>query len=237
MEWTADRTGEGGLDPRLAMCKKLGIESPAKAHEMVVAGASKGTGWMLQRGLNARALSALGYSASGMARLGYDAEALRTLGYAVQASSPPPSPERLARSTAAPPVGDSEQTEVSRLKQLLESGARVTDLRREGFTIHHVKKAGYLASDLDRLGFDLTELVSACGPAELRRADYKPSELRRFFSSSELKNAGYSASDMRLAGYSVRELLNLGYNENQVRTAGYSNSDLLREGLTRTTRI
>ena len=70
-------------DRRLEICKALGFPDIMKAHEMIVAGASRGPDLLMNRGLTARLLSELGYDAAGMKRLGYQAASLERLGYQV----------------------------------------------------------------------------------------------------------------------------------------------------------
>jgi hypothetical protein len=225
-------------DPRTAICHTLGILNVLKAHEIIAVGVEKGVESLLHRGLNAKNLIALGYDAAGLARMGYTPAGLKMLGYPGYASAGAPQNRAEAKTprTHAPAAGNVEENAEPILKQLISSGIHAHELKDMGYTIHHCKRAGFSAGELEALGFQLNELATAYGAGELRRADFQPRELSRFFSGHELKSAGFSASDLRNAGYSIRELLNLGFNENHVRGAGFSQAEMLREGVTKTTR-
>lgn len=221
-------------DPRLNLCRKLGLTSRIQAHNLIAEGARKGPDTLLHHGLNADRLRKLGYTIEGMRRLGYTAEALARLGYK---EATPESPAAAVRPSSERPAGD-QLTEVKKpeLRGLIEAGRRAPQLKERGWTVQHCKRAGCPISELIRLGFQLPELRQVCSAAELRREGFGPRELNRYYNGDELKSAGFSAGDMRLAGYTIRDLVRLGYNENHIRTAGFSNLELMREGLSRTTR-
>ena len=216
---------------RREVCRMLGLAGQGRVHELIVEGRHKGPEWLLQRGLNAQNLTKLGYHVDGMHRLGYSDTILRILGYRIGDETVDAPLSRHDRSHE--PSAHSSETNVD---SLIKSGMRARELHDAGYTIHHCKRAGYSAAKLDAMGFPLDELSRVCTPAELRRADFKASELRHYFRNEELKRAGFSAAEMRLAGYSVRDLLHLGYNENHIRTAGFSHNELIREGVGRLTR-
>lgn len=212
---------------RAAICRQLGIPNVIKAHELIVEGVTRGVAWLMHFGFQSHHLVDLGYSQQALAKLGYGDDALQRLGFIIAESK-----------TEQKPAGvQLEHLSDPGIKHLLQSGARMADIKRAGYTIHQCRRAGLSAIELAHIGFEIPEICTVCGAAEMRRADYKAQELRNYFSDIELKNAGFSASEMRLSGYGVRDLLRLGFNENHIRTAGFSNSELAREGLTRTVRI
>src|SRR5688572_10586401 len=150
------------LDPRQEICKTLGIQNPLKAHEIITAGAQKGGGWLLHKGLNAKKLIALGYTAEGMKRLGYKEEALEALGYPA-----PPKPKSAAISSSAPNNSPAQSSgSIEALTKLVESGKRASELRALGFTVQHCRKAGYSASEMVTLGYKLEELAGVFSATE-----------------------------------------------------------------------
>ena len=224
-------SGNAADDPAVArarICRTLGFESAAKAHEKIVAGATKGVELLLSRGLKAQQLQKLGYGAASMKKLGYSDRALKRLGFALG----PPAGRSPSTPIRAKKAGEAE---LAQLRRMIDAGMHASALYGHGFTIHHCKKLGCDARELERLGFPLTELILVYGVVELRRSGFGVRELKTFFSGADLKQSGFDAAEMRGAGYSVRDLLNLGYNENHIRTAGYSIVELVREGLSRQT--
>ena len=227
-------TKPASLGRRIEICRRLGLSGVARVHELVSQGPRRGAIWLRRWGFDVNTLVELGYTREAMERLGFSREALAELGYI------PPSQDAPAEHTAqdevfprsAPGKGVSDE----KLRRLLAAGTRASELAALGYKIHHLKRTGMTAGELAGLGFELDALAQVCSAAELRRADFKPRELRNRFSGHELRAAGFSAFEMRLSGYSVGDLLQLGYNENHIRTAGFSTTELLREGLTRTTR-
>jgi hypothetical protein len=233
--------GSGG-DPRTQALRALGIASPGKAHELITTGIKHGAGWLLRRGLNALKLTDLGYTVEGMRRLGSSEELLSQLGYR-EARPFGGGGDRGGKGETGgtgQTWGSAEAnggTIADKLRALVDRGAKASELAAKGFTIAQVKKIGLSSMELAHLGYGLAEMVQVCTIQELKRADFGPRELRRYFDGSDQRRAGFTADEMRLAGYGVRDLLRFGYPENQVRSAGFSTSDLLREGLSRTTRI
>ncbi len=52
---------KNNLAERLEICKSVGIENLAKAHEIVAEGVRKGVNFLMQKGLYSRILIGLGY--------------------------------------------------------------------------------------------------------------------------------------------------------------------------------
>ena len=212
------------VDPRAMICQAIGIPDPTKAHGIILTGKARGPRWMLNRGLHSRHLKGLGYDAGRLRQLGFDEGALEQLGF----------------STAGKSAGKHTEHHISggdpKLRQFIASGKRAHALRSLGYTVHDCKHAGFSASELVGIGYNLHELAHVCNAVELRRADFNPRELREYFSGHELKRAGFTAFDLRLAGYSPRELMKLGYNDNHIRSAGFSMHELVRDGITKTAR-
>ena len=76
-------------DARLKACQSLGFASQTELFQFIAAGAKGSPDVLLQKGLNAKNLTAMGYHGAGMARIGYSGEALKKLGYALQANGTP----------------------------------------------------------------------------------------------------------------------------------------------------
>jgi hypothetical protein len=229
----------GDADPRMKVCREIGIADPIKAHEIIVEGVKKGARWLLQRKLNALRLTQLGYTMEGMRKLGCDDAMLEQLGYRMPRAAKPHAAKSRPAEERAPAEPDEpvEENVSQTIRRLIHGGARVNELKAAGYIVDQVKRVGFSASEMTRLGYDLAELISVSSLMELKRADFGARDLRRFFSGEELRRGGFGADEMRLAGYTVRDLLQFGYPENQVRVAGFSNAELVREGLSRTTRI
>lgn len=239
MDYRNAQGANPNADPRLEVCRALGIASVTVAYEIIVGGLTKGVDSLLQKRLVAANLIRLGYDAAGMRRLGYSDEALQRLGYPVGVPvKPVPAPEPRQPAGGPPKALDLDPNlpDGVKIQNLIAAGYRSSQLRDAGFTVHHCKKAGLSSLELSALGFSIHELAIVCSAAEMRRADFKPNELKNFYSAAEMRRAGFSAADMRLAGYGVRELINLGYLENHIRTAGFSTAEMLREGISKTTR-
>jgi len=207
-------------DAREKICASLNIKGVNQVHKIIVAGAAAGIQRLLQGRLTARILIDLGYSREGMKKLGYSDTDLERLGYTL------PHSRKKEPTPTNKEIKDDPQ-------QLIAEGARSSELRSKGYTVHHFKKAGCSAGELIAAGFSDHELKDAgYNIHQLRNAGLRVRELIQVgFREQELKNAGVSAVEMRTAGYSVRELLNLDYNPNHIITAGYSLNELIREGL------
>ena len=214
------------MDRRDEIIRTLKLGSIVKAHEIVVAGAKHDARWLLRQGLNARILVELGYSLQALQRLGYSQDLLVELG--VIAAKAPTAPSQPIPTRA----GDDEEIQVN-VRELIDAGYKADHLKQMSVNIHHCKRAGLTASELVNLGYKVEEIAPICSATELRRAGFRPTELRRFFNGHDLRSAGYSADEMRLAGYSIKDLLAYGYNENHVRSAGYSNNELMAAGLSK----
>jgi intracellular multiplication protein IcmE len=228
-ESTCMSVGPNDMSRRAEICRKLGLRDEAALYRFVMESAREGAERLIARGLSAPLLQTLGYTIEGMRRLGYTDAALVKLGYRVIATP---------AATPGDPSANPETTDykpTSELCQRVRDGAKAGELLTEGYTVHHLKRAGCSATDLARAGFTLRDLSQAFSASELRRAGYGARELRGVFHGSELRSAGFQAADMRTAGFSIRELLTFGYNENEVRTAGYTVLELQREGLSKQT--
>lgn len=221
------------MDRRAQICREHQLRDEAEAYTLVASAAKTGIAKLMAKRLRANVLQELGYSLDAMRKLGFDDGALQQLGYAT--ATPPAEPTAPAGAAAGLVSADEDRDEPQRLRKLLADGWRAEDFRREGYTIHHLKRAQCPLQDLERAGFRMDDFVQVYTAAELRRNGASIRDLRRYFKGQELKQAGFDASDMRNAGFGIRELLGFGYNENQVKTAGFSINELAREGLTRQT--
>lgn len=209
---------ETGNEDRLAICKSLGIESLALAHEIIVSGAGKNVSHLFQHGLNAQNLLKLGYSADGMRRLGYQDTTLQMIGYALHKT------DSVAGHTAKKeiPVGPEG---ADSLKELIAANCDIGKLRSMGYTIHHFKMEGYDVRELEQLGFRIDELAKEFDLQHLKNAGFRPRDLAKYFPEHHIKRI-FSAYEMKSNGYSAKELIRLGYDIHQIKTAGYSRGEL-----------
>lgn len=216
---------------REQLCKKLGLGNINQVYQLVVEGTAQSADFLTRKGLNATSLGRLGYSAAALKRLGYSGQQLETLGF----GKPRPAKEESGvGGEGARPRGKSEAVaSTGELKQLIDSGARAEKLNSLGYNVVICKKAGYSASHLNSIGFDLHQLRGAFPLPELRRAGFNVNDLRRYHHGSEFKQSGFSATEMRMAGFTAKQLLSFGYPDNAVTTAGYSIVELDEAGLSK----
>jgi intracellular multiplication protein IcmE len=219
-------------DQRKEICRQLGLRNEMEVYQLVAAGAKSGPAVLLTRRLTAPMLTILGYDRAGMKKLGFSDKALQDLGYV---APKPTASERPPTNSGEAPVINEQGGEVEVIRQMMAQRLGPSEFRSRGYTIHHLKKAGFGVAEVERAGFQLDDMIQAFGASDLRRAGHGIRELRRHFQGHELRNAGFDATDMRNAGFTIPELLRFGYNENQVKGAGFSTNELIREGLTKQT--
>ena len=86
---------------------------------------------------------------------------------------------------------------MKQLRRMIDAGMHAPALYGHGYTIHHCKRLGYDARELESLGFPLTELIRIFGVVELHRSGFGVRELKTFFSGGDLKHGGFGASEMK----------------------------------------
>lgn len=211
---------------RIELCRRYGLSGEVEAYHFIVSCIKGGIERLLAKGVNARILSQLGYEPPGLRKMGCSDEQLARLGFGV--ATPPPQEHGRVPT-------EYDEGQAAHLRELVKSGKHASEIKREGWTIFHLKKASVTVPEMERAGFMMDEIVSAHSAAEMRRWGYQIRDLSRYFNGTELRMAGFSSSDMRNAGYTIRDLMQFGYNENHIKTAGYSINELSREGFTKTT--
>lgn len=222
---------------REKLCKQLGLGNPIRAHEMIAAGAHGPIEPLTLKGLTPAILQRLGYTETSLRRLGYSSIKLQAIGFTIDEDDLPKSERGLnrpfgelhLRGATARRVDGSAET----LRGLIASGVRARQLISRGYNSEICKRAGFSASALYALDFDVGQLRGAFSLEELKRAGFGATELKEYFKGKELRQSGFSASDMRAAGFRARDLMGFGYPEQEVAAAGYAAEELSSAGVSK----
>ncbi|MFY7697388.1 MAG: type IVB secretion system protein DotG/IcmE [Legionella sp.] len=108
----------------------------------------------------------------------------------------------------------------SSVKQVLEQGASMTDLRSVCSCVQ-LKDNGYSIKDLEPV----------CSCKELRSSGYNAVQLKTVgYSANKLKICGFSACELRNAGFSAQEMSDGGFSEGELQGAGFPDQQIKLAG-------